>query len=354
MINKKDLHRWQKQRDSCEHSKDSKLGLWCTKDNIKCCFDNCKTDPLTSDGNIEIKKEVCLPPLNDLTKKQLKAYTLRLQGLSYRNIGELMGITKKRAWELCQRVYKLGGKRFSKKDKKKGVNDKLGGVTKKPKGVNTNKISLHNDSIAIEAKIDFKLAKGEVKQLKYTQYKLNKTEDHIIKVFSHKVVIQFRKDIITDTIEEAYTKATKRISAFINTEVLRGITLKKDIKQLSRHYAILGTTIAKKYIREGKRLFIYDRWDNKERVRIDYSDKDKKGGLPHFEFTHTDKSKEDADKNKAFIEDIINYPHDLPSITKSKLDFIVNVQKEYAEQIRLHLKVQQETLKTLRQIQRKL
>jgi len=352
-MNKKELLIWQKKRDDCANCINSSNGLWCTKDDIKCSFSNCKnTHPMTSDGKPKTNKNsnvflgVDVFKKKGLTTKEILVLKYRNNGFSYAKIGKWMNFSK-------QRAYKIGVDARQ----KIGVDDKLGGLTKhKKKGLtflnDKHKISLHNDSISIEAKINYDLVHGEIKKLLYTTYKFIKSEDTILKVFKKKIVIQFKKDIRSTTVNEAYSKANKRLSDYISSFFMPGIELDKErIKQLSRHYAILGAEIAKKYIKEGKKLFIYDPWDKKERARIDWSDREK-GGLPHFEFTHPTKSKGDADKNKSFIEDIINNKHDVPSITKSKLDLIINVQQEYAKQINLHLKVQEETLKTLKLIQK--
>jgi hypothetical protein len=190
---------------------------------------------------------------------------------------------------------------------------------------------------------------GVVKYLKYTSYRFIKTDKLIIKVFSKKVVVQFREDIEGFSVVEVYDKATKRLNNYVNSFFIPGVDLGSEVKQLSRHYALLGTEIAKKYVREGKKLFIFDEFDGKERVRIDYSDKDK-GGLPHYEFTHPVKSRGDSDANKAYIESIINEPHYLPGETKAIVDTILKTQEAYAYNIRLHLEVMRDIKDSLKEI----
>lgn len=377
-MNKKEINRWQLIRNNCKYCHEKhNHGTWCSKLDKKCSFSNCNikdTPPMVSNGNkIEKKNMHTLKGDNDkidlLTSQQTKALKLRNKGLSFAFIGEKMNISKTRAWILVSKAtIKLGVNEA----KKRGVNDKLGKITtRRARGITikTHEKSLHNDSISINAKINFKEAEGEVKHLKYVDYKFIKSEETIIKIFPKKVVIQFRKDIRTQTIQECYDKATKRIENFLNTLSIKGVELKKEkeVEQLSRHYAIIGTGIARKYIREGKKLFIYDKYDGKERVRIDYSEK-KKGGLPHFELTHPLKSKKDGDATDNFFNSIINNPHYLPHETKAIVDSILSVQNAYAHQIKTHLKVENrqlmvqdktlevhsETLKTLKKIQKKI
>ncbi len=216
-------------------------------------------------------------------------------------------------------------------------------------GKNQHKVSLHNDSISFEAKTNFNNVPGKTIKLKYIEYKLIKSRANIIKVFDKKIVIQFRKKILGTSTDGVYKLATIRINNYLNNFKLKGVIKIFSLEQLSRHYAILGTQIAKKYIKEGRRLFIYDLIDGKERARIDYSDK-AKGGLPHLEFTHAAHSRTDADKNKSFIEDIMNNPHYKPSETKLFIDTVIGVQKEYAYQIKKHLIVQDKTLIALNKI----
>ena len=358
-----DLKRFDKIRSNCKHlidyktknyyNSDYKIGLWCTKQDKKCTYQNCPhTHPLISCGTLENKEKDTFEGGNALTKKQMEAIKLRNSGLTFSEIAHQMGVSKKRAWVLVtESLKKLGGVTIFKKIKKKGGNDKLGGVT-----IKKHLVSLHNDSISINCQADLNLIScGELKHLKYTDYKLMKTDQVILKIFNKKLVIQFREDIIKPTIEECYKKATNRLQSYISTFNILGVTLDlENLEQLSRHYAIIGTDLAKNYIKEGKKLFIYDPWDKKERVRIDFSDKDKKGGLPHLEFTHKIKAKDDAEATKEYIESMINYPHYLPHEVKGMLDIVLHTQKEYAIHIKKHLLVQDETLKTLKKIQKSL
>jgi hypothetical protein len=76
--------------------------------------------------------------------------------------------------------------------------------------------------------------------------------------------------------------------------------------------------------------------------------------MPHFEAVHPEKSHSDGDVCEKYFDDIINNPHYLPSEQKNMFDIVMSVQKEYAYQIRKHLEVQEETLKTLKAIRHSL
>lgn len=342
------LENWQKIRNSCNYIYDKPLnGFWCKKNNFKCCFNNCSnndTPPFVSNGNpTDPRDDKIIKGGYFITPKQTIALKLKNQGLSYSKIALKLNMTKTNAWKLVNKA-----------NKKIGVNDKLRGITQSNKRGLTkrvNKISLHNDSISIECNADINKINASIKHLKYCDYKFIKTNDTVIKIFKNKFVLQFRKDIICLTSDECYNKATKRIKNFFNNFNNEFISFGDNYKQLSRHYAILGTAIAKRYVKEGKKLFIYDDFDKKERVRIDFSDHNKLGGMPHFEFTHSEKSKSDVDKNEKYITSIINHDHYLPHEVKNILDIVITTQKEYAYHIKKHLLVQDETLKTLKQIQ---
>ena len=365
-MNQNALKKWSKFKDSCKYIEDiNKIGLYCNKDNCKCSFSNCfheknrlnrrETPPSSVHGNNNSKQgRVIKGGGNDfnqnLTPKQLHAFKYKKAGLSFSSIGDKMGISKPCAYRLyCKALTKLGWVTIKNLYKGRGGNDKLGGVTAGGNGKNQHKVSLHNDSISFEAKTNFNNVPGKTIKLKYIEYKLIKSRANIIKVFDKKIVIQFRKKILGTSTDGVYKLATIRINNYLNNFKLKGVIKIFSLEQLSRHYAILGTQIAKKYIKEGRRLFIYDLIDGKERARIDYSDK-AKGGLPHLEFTHAAHSRTDADKNKSFIEDIMNNPHYKPSETKLFIDTVIGVQKEYAYQIKKHLIVQDKTLIALNKI----
>lgn len=82
------------------------------------------------------------------------------------------------------------------------------------------------------------------------------------------------------------------------------------------------------------------------RVIIDYSK-----GVDELETVSPLHAVDDQQQLQEYLKDIITAQHYKPSEIKSYFDLILNVQVEYAEQIKKHLLVQDETLKTLRKIQ---
>ena len=287
-----------------------------------------------------------------LTKKQQEVLRLRNEGKTFQFIADKMNISKQAVNNLERKAFKkVGGLTKSKNISKRGLTKKQGGLTKK--GLTTKHfVSLHNDSITFQAKCRLQELPYEKKVLKYTYYRLYKDDNFVIKFFKEKIVVQFRNDIICPTSEECQAKARQRIKSFISSFHTDGVSFdRKSFKQIARHFAILGTDLAKKYVREGKKFLVLDEWDGKERLIIDFSDKDKKNGMPHFEATHPDKSYDDSNVCEKYFDDIINNPHYLPSQQKNMFDIVMSVQKEYAYQIKKHLEVQEETLKTLKEIQ---
>ena len=354
-----ELKEWAIFKESCEHRYDKKgHGYYCKKTNKKCSFENCpfvKTPPIASHGN---KNNLVCGMYKEgvdklLTKKQQEVLRHRNEGKTLDQTSVLMGVSRQAVHKLERKALsKIGGLTKSKKNIKKGVDKKARGVDKKRVDKKHN-ISLHNDSVTFEAKCNLDEIPYETKELKYTNYKFYKDDKLVMKFFEKKLVVQFRDEIICKTTQEALQKATNRIKSFMQSFQMDGVKIDKNsLKQVSRHYAVLGTELAKRYVREGKKFLVLDEWDNKERLIIDFSDKDKKNGMPHFEAVHTDKSNDDITISERFFDDMINKPHYLPSETKGMLDIILSVQKEYAYQIKKHLEVQEETLKTLKEIQK--
>jgi DNA-binding CsgD family transcriptional regulator len=363
-----DLESWSNFKEDCEYRHDtSDSGYWCKRIDAKCSFRNCpfatstgnqgNPHTLASCGNK--KNSVCdmyEKGVNKLlTKKQQEILKLRNEGQTLQVIADKLNISRVAVYKLEQKALKkVGGLTKPQKKLKRGVNKKLGGLTKK--GVNKKHfVSLHNDSVSFHAKCRLSELPYETKVLKYTEYKFYKDDKIVLKFFEKKLVVQFRDEIIAKSSDECLRNATRRIKSFMRSFSIDGVIIdKSNLEQLSRHYAILGTSFAKKRVEEGKKFLVIDEWDNKERLLIDFSDKEKKGGMPHFEAVHPDKSHSDADLCERYFDDIINNSHYLPSEQKNMFDIVMSVQKEYAYQIRKHLEVQEETLKTLKAIQESL
>lgn len=347
LTTKRDLSKWQDLRDNCKACIETKdKGLWCSINNFKCSFTNCNspnkntnTPPLISDGlttpNVVTSQKGGVNSQQGLTLRQQEALSLSLKKpkLSYEKIGEQLGVSKVAAYKL-----------IIKAKQKMGLTLNAPRLTKlQNRGLTL--VSLHNDSISIIVHSVLAEIPGKLITLKNSKYVLRKDEDTVLKIFENKTVIQFRKELQGDNIEDLKTLADQRIKDYLIKEYS-----KMEYKQLSRHYALMGTEIAKKYVREGRKLIIYDKLDGKERLLVDLSEtaQDKL----HLEAPHTVKGYNDGDKVKSMLDDIINRPSYLPSQTKDILDTILGVQQRYAEQIELHLKVLTKMDKSLNKIAR--
>jgi hypothetical protein len=250
-----------------------------------------------------------------------------------------MGISKPTAYEYVKTAKKklcIKNPNDFKGSNPNGSNVKT--LTKNPYG-KKYAISLHNDSIKIKGNFDYNVIKGVVKQLKNITYKQITAKDAYINAFPNKtLVITFKQEITAKTLKLAYNKATKRIINFINNLNIKNLTINDKFEQVSRHYAILDTELAKKVYDEGKRLFLYDINTKKLRGFVDFSDK-KKGGMPHLEFVNNDYSYTDTEKMTNYLESIINKPHYTPDQTRGMIETILKIQLRHAENIEKHLEV---------------
>lgn len=340
-----ELKKYQKFRDSCKYCYSKKgEGLWCRDKNIKCSFQNCSNShPSISYGTLGSKKSEGIKGGNDVlgvTEKQVKVFKLKESGLSFQQIGDKLGMTKKNAWKLYQkaiRVYKY-----------KGGNDKGGRVTNGNEG--GNDIRLHNDVVDFEiSKIALNNNDPNIRHLKYCSYLNLNLGSEYVKVFSKKIIVGFRKDIICKSVDECKVLAEKRIKSFLSSFKYSGvdIVLSGKTKQVSRHYAILGTELAKKFVKEKEKIYVYDRVDGKRRISIDFSNE-----KPEFEAEHLVHGDTSAEKWHSIIDDVEHNKIDLFSVTKKKIDLLMGDFLEskktllaYQEQIKLHLKVESNTNK---------
>ncbi len=228
------------------------------------------------------------------------------------------------------------------------VNDK--GFSEKVNDLSRKKVKrLHNDVISFLIEpISFWGEKNIVK-LKYTSYIWVKRESYNVQIFSSKIVVRFKEDIVAKTIRECKELAERRIISFLKSFRYKGVNLSGErYEQVSRHYAILGTSIAKRFVREKKKFYVLDKDDGKSRLVIDYSH-----NKPEFEAEHSLKGLSDAQRSEAFFDDLINNDFDLPSVTKRSIDIILGIQLRHANNIELHLEVMQDikiAIKELRDI----
>lgn len=317
----------------------------CAKYNIPCSYNNCQLNPPkplsfgeSKNKNKDVSKEIGNliegGKKTLITPKQLEAYKLRKQGFKFKFIADKMGISIKQAHKHYSNflrktnVLMEGGKNN-------------GGGVKKPNTKNF-KIRLHNDEIKIKIVNDLSKLPGRLIQWhKNCSYKLCVQNDVELRFFRKTTVIKFKEDIIAKTEEKAEIKANNRIKEFL----VQTYGLNQYI-QLKRHYGLLGTGLAKYTRKKGMEIIIYEDHEPIVRQRLDFSKKKYEIDSESVKFGRTD-----SEKTRDFQESIIKRPHYLPHETKAIVDTILGVQKEYAYQIRKHLEVQDETLKTLKAIQ---
>lgn len=339
------------------NKRDGSIDYVCIKkkgSNLSCDFCNSKDTPSFPIENDISKKIVVQKGGDDLlvSENQQKAVKLYNELGSFSRVGKAMGISKQNA----NKLYQKGIGKFS----KWGVTNKpvrLTNVSKvENRGVTVEgfRFRLHNDSFKIGISCDLDKIKGRSCKLKFTDYKLVKTEFHHIKVFRNTLTVRFLEDILGDSSDEVLVKADLRIKDYLLHFNWDGVTIldksDKGFKLISRHYGLLGTGFAKKMIKEKKLIITYDPLDNSVRERIDFSN-----GKPEIDAENVLKGKSDIDRTKSIIEDWENNDVELMSVTKSRIDSLKNnydnsldVLKNEAlipltEQIKLHLAVQQDT-----------
>jgi len=289
-----DLKDYQKKREDCSFLEEKPSeGNWCNKNNCKCCLGNCPSPPFTSDG-----------------KQKLGYHKHKLQKKT-KNQGFIKEATTK------SRVYK------GSKEKHKPIPGKTISPLK-------SKIRLHNDNIKLQInKVNFILEKPV--KLKYTEYKLLRDKQKHIQIFKNgTLTVRFLRDIQGKSVDEAKKKADKRLYDFIRRFKVEGIHFIQEnnhYTQLQRDYAILGTDLAKKYVKEKRKFFYFDRKDGKCRAEIDFSKK-----KPEYENPHPEKGYLDAKKSESLFNNLGNnhikyfdniYENnkwDLPTETKKKTD----------------------------------
>lgn len=362
----KALKRWQRLRDSCkdcfEKEETNSKGKivyskekWCARLNKNCSFENCQDrHPHISYGNkkdgIEVIENSGLQGLKNLSDRQLEALKYSNQGKKSSEIAEKMNISR-------QAVDKL----LFKAKAKIGVATEPSHIARSEK---PHLIQLHNDNIAFEIyPINVTRIKGKLVRLKNVSYRQFTTEDYALKFYPQKLIIQFRKDIEGESVEKVREEADQRLNQFLSTFPFKGIQFRNKSEQLQRHYAILGTKLAKKYAKEGRKLLILDKWDGKQRITIDLSDGFHK---PHFEALHPTKGEFDADRWHHLIEDATHNDVDLMSITKYKVENAINLATEsmnlvgkfaeqqgaYAEEIKAHREAIAQMTKVMKEIEK--
>ena len=165
---------------------------------------------------------------------------------------------------------------------------------------------------------------GSLVSLKYTVYKLIKGGLVQVRVFRNSTVtVRFLEDVWALDADSAKIKADERIASYLKSFKLDGVVLPGEagFEQLSRHYALLGTGIAKKYVAEKRVLITHDWVDGKVRQRIDFSKSDGKC-KPEIDAEHVLHGREDVRRDVALLEDVENKYSRLPSVLTAELDEI--------------------------------
>lgn len=291
-----------------------------------------------------------------LSKIEVKAFDMFKKGHSFSSISKQLKVSKSTAFGYVKKVegvYKAD----------KGVtlpNDKgfINGVrTYKgivDKGIVYKGVRLHNDCVSFLIEpIDLSMERDCV-QLRFSRYKLINTGKEHIQIFPNKLIVQFLDDIEGGNEDDVFIKASKRIEQFLLNFKFQGIKfLNNEYVQVNRHYAIIGSNLAKHFIRNKKKVIIMMPDDKGVRARVDFSHR-----KPELEFENVLVNKSDSQVWTSLIKDSVENPIDLFSVTKQKVDLLMNDFVEskktlyaYQEQISLHLKVMENMDKTLKAIQ---
>ena len=327
------------------------------------CINNPVPFPMETKNN---KKGVYPNDRTPLSKIELNAYDWFKKGHSFSWIGKQLKVSKSTAHGYVQkgiRVYK-GDKGVSLPNDKGFINGSRtykGLVDKDKSGVVYKGVRLHNDSISILIEpVDLSMEKDCVK-LKYSKYLLIKDyKDKHIQLFSRKLIIQFLEDIEGKNEDECFSKANDRIKEFIKIFNYKGVQLVNNtLQQVSRHYAIIGSDLAKHFINEKKKVIILNENNKGVRARIDFSHK-----VPELDTENVLTGKDDSQIWTSLIKDSVEKPIDLLSVTKNKIDFLqdkfiqntelfTNRLEIYAEEHKKHDAVLNKMLIVLDKIEKK-
>jgi DNA-binding CsgD family transcriptional regulator len=120
----------------------------------------------------------------------------------------------------------------------------------------------------------------------------------------------------------------------------------QNIKRVNAHYSEVGNELSKEANDKGEKIRIYTRDDGKLWFTIDNS-----FNLHEAECLHPKTSKDDMELVHGAFNDIRAGEWEK---MKYSLDIFMNIQKDYAEQIRLHLEVMQQMKETLKKIEERL
>jgi len=199
----------------------------------------------------------------------------------------------------------------------------------------------HNFSLKFEAIVPYNNINLKEIKLKHSAFKLFKNEDFYVQIFPRAVIIRYLKDIVGLKIITSEQEAINKIKDFIITLEAYRIDF-KGYKVVSGHNAFTQNEIAKDIIKKGQDIKYYDSEDNKLRTSIDLSH-----NKIELEHQHTKYYNSDSKKWEKIIDDVATNKYDDLSTTKYKIDTILQVQMDYAENIKKHLLVQDKTLEVM-------
>lgn len=200
----------------------------------------------------------------------------------------------------------------------------------------------HNYSLSFDARMHYRILPFKEKHLRHVSYKIFKNGDFYVQFFKNKVIIRYVGELRGISIIKAESLIQAKMMALL--EDLKGYAIEfGDFKVISCHNAFMGHSVAKHIYKGGQHLE-YRAADGRIRTLVDLS----KG--PELEHEHPAFAVADSKKWEELIQDVALGDYERFKDTKLKLNAVFDVLGEYSEQIRRHLIVQEETLKTLGKI----
>lgn len=328
----------------CRYNIDKKC--FCKENTLP--FISCRKNKKESVGKVTERR-------TGLLNKEIKAYNYYLKGKSFSWISTKLKVSKSTAHGYVKKLKGIY------KDNKGVIKSNDKGIVKKPNAFKR----LHNDVVSFLIEPISFWGEPNIVRLKYTSYLLVKEEKFHVQIFEGKLVVRFLEDIVCKSIGECRDRGVIRIKDFLKSFSYKGVRFKDDcFEQVSRHYAIIGSDIAKKVIKEKKKFFVFDKGDGRRRAVVDLSlGKDR----PEFELEHPVKGFEDGVNSEKYFEVMLDNPNkfDDPVTTKNKIDMLqsdyidsvkdaTNMMRWMAENNKSHKRVLEEMSKTLKEIQKSL
>ena len=194
----------------------------------------------------------------------------------------------------------------------------------------------HNFRISFKAVVPFDDLDLPVKSLHYTKYKLFDSKEFYCMIFPRSIMIAFHKayNIYDKKCQVANDLAISKVNLYLD-QIPKGIRILDDvIKVVSRHNAFMNDLIAKSVGKSGDDLKVVI--DDEVRVVVDHSK-----GVHELEFVNKDHLLPDSTIYENFLGDLIMHNPDPLSVQNKKINQVVDVLHEFAEQFKVHSAVQQ-------------